>query len=44
MFPRRKSLLVHKEYGKYLKIKAEKSELDEEKVKAEEVFEGTPIP
>jgi hypothetical protein len=28
-----KSLLVHREYSKYLKIKAEKPELDEEKVK-----------
>ena len=35
-----KSLLVHKEYSKYLKIKAEKPELDEEKVKAEEIFDG----
>jgi transposase len=35
-----KSLLVHKEYSKYLKIKAEKPELDEEKIKAEELFDG----
>jgi hypothetical protein len=35
-----KSLLVHREYSKYLKIKAEKPELDEEKVKAEELFDG----
>ena len=35
-----KSLLINKEYSKYLKIKAEKPELDEEKVKAEEVFDG----
>jgi transposase len=35
-----KSLLVHKEYSKYLKIKAEKPELDEERVKAEELFDG----
>jgi transposase len=35
-----KSILVHKEYSKYLKIKAEKPELDEEKVKAEEIFDG----
>lgn len=35
-----KSLLVHKEYSKYLKIKAEKPELDEEKVKAEEILDG----
>ena len=35
-----KSLLVHKEYSKYLKIKAEKPSLDEERVKAEELFDG----
>ena len=35
-----KSLLVHKEYSKYLKIKADKPELNEEKVKHEEVFDG----
>ena len=35
-----KSLLIHKEYSKYLKIKAEKPELDEGKVKAEELFDG----
>lgn len=31
-----KSLLVHKEYSKHLKIKAAKPEIDEEKVKVEE--------
>jgi len=35
-----KSLLMHTEYSKYLKIKAEKPELDEEKVRAEELFDG----
>ena len=35
-----KSLLVHKEYGKYLKIEAKKPELDEEKVKQEALFDG----
>lgn len=35
-----KSLLVHKEYSKYLKIKSEKPVLDEEKVKEEAVFDG----
>ncbi len=35
-----KSLLLRKEYSKYLKIKAEKPEIDEEKVKAEEIFDG----
>lgn len=35
-----KSLLIHKEYSKYLKIKAEKPELDEEKVKDEALFDG----
>jgi len=35
-----KSLLVHKEYSKYLKIKADKPELNEEKVKREELFDG----
>ena len=35
-----KSLLIHKEYSKYLKIKAEKPSLDEERVKAEELFDG----
>jgi transposase len=35
-----KSLLVHKEYSKYLKIKADKPSLDEERVKHEELFDG----
>ena len=35
-----KSLLIHREYSKYLKIKAEKPELDEEKIKAEQIFDG----
>ena len=35
-----KSLLVNKEYRKYLKIKADKPELDEEKIKAEELYDG----
>ena len=35
-----KSLLVHTEYSKYLKIKAEKPELDEERIKREELFDG----
>lgn len=35
-----KSLLIHKEYSKYLKIKASKPELNEEKIKTEELFDG----
>ncbi|GAG40083.1 unnamed protein product, partial [marine sediment metagenome] len=35
-----KSLLVNKEYRKYLKIKADKPELDEAAVKAEELYDG----
>jgi len=35
-----KSLLIHKEYSKYLKIKADKPSLDEERVKSEELFDG----
>ena len=35
-----KSLLVNKEYRKYLTIKADKPELDEEKIKAEELYDG----
>ena len=35
-----KSLLVHREYSKYLKIKAEKPEIDDGKVKDEELFDG----
>lgn len=35
-----KSLLIHKEYSKYLKIKASKPELNEEKIKKEELFDG----
>jgi transposase len=35
-----KSLLIHKEYSKYLKIKADKPSLDEERVKQEELFDG----
>ena len=35
-----KSLLVHKEYSKYLKIDAKKPELDEEKIKKEALFDG----
>ncbi|MFH0763786.1 MAG: IS1634 family transposase [Candidatus Omnitrophota bacterium] len=35
-----KSLLIHKEYSKYLKIKADKPRLDEERVKYEELFDG----
>ncbi len=35
-----KSLLIHKEYSKYLKIKADKPSLDEERIKAEELFDG----
>ena len=35
-----KSLLIHKEYSKYLKVKADKPELNEEKIKAEELFDG----
>ena len=35
-----KSLLIHKEYSKYLKIKADKPQLDEERVKSEELFDG----
>jgi transposase len=35
-----KSLLIHKEYSKYLKIKAEKPELDEDRIKSEELFDG----
>ena len=35
-----KSLLMHKEYSKYVKIKAEKPELDKDKVKKEELHDG----
>jgi len=35
-----KSLLINKEYRKYLKIKADKPELDEAKIKAEELYDG----
>lgn len=35
-----KSLLVHREYSKYLKIKAEKPEIDEAKIETEELFDG----
>lgn len=35
-----KSLLIHKEYSKYLKIKADKPQLDEERVQHEELFDG----
>jgi transposase len=35
-----KSLLIPKEYSKYLKIKADKPSLDEEKIKQEELFDG----
>ena len=35
-----KSLLIHKEYSKYLKVRADKPELNEEKIKAEELFDG----
>ena len=35
-----KSILVHKEYSKYLKIKAEKPEIDEAAIKAEELYDG----
>ncbi len=35
-----KSLLIHKEYSKYLKIKADKPQLDEERVRLEELFDG----
>ena len=35
-----KSLLIHKEYSKYLRIKADKPSLDEERVKSEELFDG----
>jgi len=35
-----KSLLIHKEYSKYLKIKADKPSLDEERVQHEELFDG----
>jgi len=35
-----KSLLIHREYSKYLKIKAEKPEIDEDVIKREELFDG----
>ena len=35
-----KSLLFRKEYSKYIKIKADKPQLHEEKIKAEEKFDG----
>ena len=35
-----KSLLVSKEYKKYLKIEAKKPELDEDKIKQEALFDG----
>ncbi len=35
-----KSILVNKEYSKYLKIKAEKPELDEERIEKEALFDG----
>lgn len=35
-----KSILVNKEYAKYLTIKADKPELNEEKIKHEELFDG----
>jgi len=35
-----KSLLVNKEYRKYLKIKAEKPEINEVAIKAEELYDG----
>ncbi len=35
-----KSLLLHKEYSKYLRIKAEKPQLDEDRIRAEEIFDG----
>ena len=31
---------MHREYSKYLKIKAEKPQLDEDRVKAEAVYDG----
>ena len=35
-----KSILVNKEYSKYLKIKAEKPRLDEERIEKEALFDG----
>lgn len=35
-----KSLLINREYAKYLKIKAEKPVIDEEKIKREEIYDG----
>lgn len=35
-----KSLLISKEYSKYVTIKADKPKLNEEKIKAEELFDG----
>ncbi len=35
-----KSLLIHKEYSKYLRIKADKPQLDEERIKSEELYDG----
>jgi len=35
-----KSLLFRKEYSKYIKIKADKPQLNEEKIRAEEKFDG----
>jgi len=35
-----KSLLINREYAKYLKIEAKKPEIDEEKVKQEEIYDG----
>lgn len=35
-----KSILVHREYSKYLKIVAEKPKLDEEKIKQEKIYDG----
>ncbi len=35
-----KSLLLHKQYSKYLKIRADKPQLDQDKITAEEKFDG----
>ena len=35
-----KSLLMHKEFSKYLKIRAEKPQLDQDRIAAEEKFDG----
>ncbi len=35
-----KSLLVHREYSKYLKIEAEKPEIDEDRIEKEKLYDG----